>query len=77
MASDKIEELSTTLLTVAKPGLKPRDLIKAVRKTHPKATKKEVVRAAFYALVSDKKVEDGAAAAIHDFAITERANQDE
>lgn len=77
MASEKIEEISTTLLNVAKPGLKPRDLIKAVRKTHPKATKKEVVRAAFYALVSDRKVDDGATAAIHDFAITERANQDE
>jgi hypothetical protein len=77
MASEKIEELSTTLLNVAKPGLKPRDLIKAVRKTHPKATKKEVVRAAFHALVSDKKVEDGAVAAIHDFAITERASQDD
>jgi hypothetical protein len=77
MASDKIEELSTTLLSVAKPGLKPRDLIKAVLQTHPKATKKQVVRAAFYALVSERKVDDGTAAILHDFAITERASPDE
>ena len=77
MASEKMEELSKTLLNVAKPGLKPRDLIKAVRQTHPKATKKQVVRAAFYALVSEKKVDEGTAAALHEFAITERAGPDE
>jgi hypothetical protein len=77
MASDKIEDLSIALLQVAKPGLKPRDLIRAVRQTHPKATKKQVVRAAFYALVSEKKVDDGTAATLHDFAISERASPEE
>lgn len=76
MASDKIEELSTTLLTEAKPGLKPRDLIKAVRKAHPKATKKQLMRAAFHALVSEPRIDSGSAAALHDLALTERTSED-
>lgn len=77
MASEKIEDLSTTLLTIARPGLKPRDIVKAVRETHPKATRKQVVRAAFYALTSEKKVDDGAAAVLHAFAISERTSPDD
>jgi hypothetical protein len=31
--------------------MRPRQLIEAVRKLHPRATKKEITRAAFYAVI--------------------------
>ncbi|QIJ77761.1 hypothetical protein GU700_16245 [Methylobacterium sp. NI91] len=47
--------------------MKPKALLGAVRERHPEATKKEVVRAAFYALT------EGPSADLHAFALTERA----
>lgn len=75
MAIDRIEDLSSALVAMARPGLKPRDLIKAVLRAHPSATKKQVVRAAFHTLVSETRVDAASAAAIYDLAITERASE--
>ncbi|MFY9290128.1 MAG: hypothetical protein WAP03_05470 [Methylorubrum rhodinum] len=62
-----IEELANTLRGVATSGMKPKALLAAVRERHPETTKKEVVRAAFYALT------EGPNADLHAFALTERA----
>lgn len=45
-----IEIIAATLWTLVKPGMKPKELCAAVREQHPEASKKEIVRAAFYAL---------------------------
>ncbi len=47
-----IEQLAATLQGLAGPGIKRKELIAAVREKHPKASKKDIVRAAFYALAS-------------------------
>ncbi len=44
-----IEQLATTLQEAAGPGIARKDLIAAVRERHPKASKKDIVRAAFEA----------------------------
>ena len=69
-----IEELANTLRGVAVSGMKPKALLAAVRERHPEATKKEVVRAAFYALAEGQGGDHGE---LHSFALAERAVDDD
>jgi hypothetical protein len=71
-----IEELAETLRSVAAGGMKPKALLAAVRDKHPEATKKEVIRAAFYALTETQSSSPDHLRDLHDFAITERAPDD-
>ncbi len=72
-----IEVLSATLWRVAAPGMAPKALRAAVREQHPEASKKDVVRAAFYALI-DARSQDGLTLdALHGFALNERTPSDE
>ena len=70
-------ELSVTLQDVASPGMKPKDLVAAVRKKHPHASKKEIVRAAFYALTLGSTISDDKSQHLHDFAISQRGGSDD
>lgn len=45
--------------------MKPKDLLSAVRERHPNATKKEIVRAAFYALIESHGVSSVQAQNLH------------
>lgn len=71
-----IEALSATLRSVAAPGMSPKTL-RAVREKHPEASKKEVVRAAFHALIDSQSQDGRAIEALHSFALAERAPDDE
>ncbi|SFK28262.1 hypothetical protein [Methylorubrum salsuginis] len=73
-----IDEIAATLRSVATAGMKPKDLLGAVRERHPEASKKEVVRAAFYALIEGHQEPTPARAHdLHAFAIHERATDEE
>jgi hypothetical protein len=72
-----IEVLSATLRSVAAPGMSPKALRAAVREKHPEASKKEVVRAAFHALIDSQSQDGQAIEALHSFALAERAPDDE
>ena len=48
----KVETVAATLRELAVSGMSRKDLVAAVRERHPDATKKDVVRAAFYALTA-------------------------
>ena len=50
--SEGLREIGDTLLKLVTPDMTPKQLLKAVKKAHPKASKQEVVRAAFYAIIS-------------------------
>ena len=67
-----IEELATPLRSIAAPGMKPKTIRSAVRERHPKASKKEIVRAAFYAVTESSAASHGATAELHNFALAER-----
>ena len=71
-----IEELAATLQGLAGPGIKRKELIAAVREKHPKATKKDIVRAAFYALTSTAEGDVERARRLQDFALAERTGED-
>lgn len=70
MASDT--DLQATLLRLASSKMKPRDLLKATRKAHPKASKKEIVHAAFASLIAVADQDGEKALVLQDFAIAER-----
>ena len=56
---------------------KSKDLVDAVRKKHPAASKKEISRAAFYAVILAAEEEPGRAEELHELASVTRNDLDE
>ena len=71
-----MDEIATMLRGVVRTGMKPKELRAAVRERYPDASKKEIVRAAFYALTDVPASGEAALADLHTFALSERG-QDE
>jgi hypothetical protein len=69
----RIEKLAATVSAVARPGLKPKEIIAEVRRRHRKARRKDVVRAAFYALIEASGQSGDKNQVLHNLAITQRA----
>lgn len=76
MVASRIEELSAALVKLAKPGMSHKQLIEAVRQEHPNASKKEIVRAAFYSLITGADADISKAKQLQDFALVERVGPD-
>ena len=74
MAKNGMEEIAVTLLTVATPDMSPKKLLKAARKVHPKASKKEIAQGAFYAIISAPDREPATAKKLHALAIKTRSD---
>ncbi|GJE16610.1 hypothetical protein AIGOOFII_1317 [Methylobacterium marchantiae] len=71
-----LAEIASTLRLVASPGIKPKELIAAVREKHPETTKKEIVRAAFFALSDGNDASPAQSNELYDFALKERGTDD-
>ena len=76
MVASRIEELSAALVKLAKPGMSHKQLIEAVRQEHPNASKKEIVRAAFYSLITSADADVIKASQLQEFALVERVGPD-
>lgn len=74
MTDNEIEKISATLARLATPKITPRELLKAVHKRHPEASKKAIVRAAFYSIISNADSDPAKADRLQGFAIGERAS---
>jgi hypothetical protein len=72
--NDVKDGLERSLIELIKPGQKPKDLIDAVRKRHPKISKKQIVRAAFSSLIKIADDEEDKARTLQGFALAERAS---
>lgn len=72
-----IGAIAETLRGEAASGMKPKDLMAAVRRKHPDVSKKEIVRAAFYALIESHSTNAEHLSDLHNFAIGERASDEE
>lgn len=70
--SAAIQDIAQTLRTLATPGMKPKDLFAAVRKQHPDATKKEVSRAAFFAVIQEADSDPERAKGLQEMALASR-----
>lgn len=72
-----IEALAATLRSLAAPGMTPKALRAALREKHPDASRKDVVRAAFCALIAAQARDGGGLNELHSFALAERLPDDE
>lgn len=67
-----VEEIATTLRSIATPGMKPKAIRSAVRERHPEASKKDIIRAAFHAVTEGSSAGQQATSELHNFALAER-----
>ena len=63
------EAIAATIHKLAVPGMKPQALIDAVRQIHPKASKKDVARAAFLTVILSAEYDPEDTQAFHDLAV--------
>lgn len=66
--------IEATLLENLQPGLTPSQLLQRVRKVHPEATKKDIIHAAFAAVIALADSDSKSAAALQDFALRQRGD---
>jgi len=66
------EQIQKTLLSLAKPKMSPKDLLRETRKVHPEASKKDIVRAAFASLIAVADEDGEKALTLQEFALKER-----
>ena len=71
-----IQTIAASVTALARPNMKPKDLMAAVREMHPDASKKEVVRAAFYAAITQADIDPERARYFQDAALRERMVDD-
>ena len=84
MAKDKDKEkdkpaggsIEATLISLARPKMSPKELLKLTRKAHPDASKKEIIRAAFHSIISVADSDADKAVLLQNFALQERAIDD-
>ncbi len=69
--------IAKTVASLARPGMKPKELISAVRTEHPEATKKDIARAAFYAVILASEEMSNRVEELHDIAIETRNSSDD
>ena len=64
--------IERTLLELAKPKKTPKELLKATRKTHQGASKKDIIHAAFRSIITVADTDAGKAAILQNSALQER-----
>lgn len=70
--AQEMRAIADTLMCVVTPDMKLKQLLKAARKEHPEATKKDIARAAFFALITHSEEDYGKEKNLQAFAIAER-----
>ncbi len=76
MKKSRTEQISETLQRLSSPSMTPRRLLKEARRAHPEATKKEIVRAAFYSVIVYADSDPQKAKQLQSFAISERVGDE-
>ncbi len=66
------EEMANTIRELARPGMKPKALIDAVKERHPGATKKDIARAAFLSVIISAEYDPEDTQTLHDLAMDTR-----
>ncbi|WP_336488360.1 hypothetical protein [Methylobacterium nigriterrae] len=63
-----LDGVARTITTLATPDIKPKDLLAAVRRHHPEASKKQVSRAAFTAMILTAEIDPDQARRVQELA---------
>jgi hypothetical protein len=72
MEASEMQAIGDTLMRIVTPDMTPRQLIKAARKVHPAASKKDIARAAFFSIIANADQDIGKARNLQAFALAER-----
>ena len=75
MDASELTSIGDTLMRVVTPDMSPKQLIKANKKEHPGASKKDIVRAAFFSIIANADQDLGKAKNLQAFAIAQRTQQ--
>ena len=73
MKSQELQTIGDTLFRIVTPDMTPKQLLNAAKREHPKASKKDIVRAAFYAAISHADSDPNRSGRLHAFTIDERS----
>lgn len=73
--SKKAEELSASLVRLARDYQDPKALLDAVRKEHPKASKKDIIHAALLSMIEQAEADEAAAQSLHRMAMDNRSDE--
>jgi hypothetical protein len=81
VSKDKTEKraeqpIEATLLSLVRPKMTPKELLKEARKAHPDASKKDIIRAAFRTVIAAADTDAEKALLLQDFAIKGRAGDE-
>lgn len=68
--------LKTALARSIRPGTKPRDVLKVLRKQHPDAKSRDLALAAFELMIEVVDKDDEMAIALQEIGLSERGGQD-
>ncbi|WP_421917208.1 hypothetical protein [Mesorhizobium sp.] len=77
MEANEMQAIGDTLMRLVTPDMTPKQLIKAARKFHPNASKKDIARAAFFSLIANADQDIGKARNLQAFALGERTQEAE
>lgn len=72
MDASEMSAIGDTLMRIVTPDMSPKQLVKAAQKEHPKASKKDIARAAFFSIIANADQNIGKAKNLQAFAIAER-----
>ena len=70
-------EIQTTLLKLAKPGMSTSALMRETNRAHPKAKKKDIIRAAFASIIAIADSDIERARLLQNFALDARGPEDD
>ena len=76
MSKDSNDDIQATLMKLARPKMSPKELLRETRKIHPKASKKEIIHAAFASIITVVDSDIDKALVLQDFALKERGADD-
>jgi hypothetical protein len=77
MDAAELQAIGETLMRIVTPDMTPKQLIKAARREHPDASKKDIVRAAFFSIIANADQDHEKARNPRAFAIAERTRNRE
>ncbi|WP_419696745.1 hypothetical protein ACN2CC_15265 [Mesorhizobium muleiense] len=75
MNPTELQAISDTLMRVVMPEMTPKQLLKAAKKEHPDASKKDIARAAFFSIIANADQAIGKSRNLQAFALAERTQQ--
>ena len=75
MKASEMQAIANTLMRVVTPDMTPKQLVKAARKEHPGASKKDIARAAFFSFISHAGEDPGKSKNLRASAPAERTQQ--